>query len=285
MKSRKNCSSYPVPFCLALFALLWSELPAQAGPTQRAHQYMQRNNFGQVRRVTLTARNGRQVTRVFVPVTEGSVTDFLQTFGKEHGSAVVRVGGQRRPGNLQDPSNWRRYVYVKLALGPDKAYKSTDDWAGNAQGAPVSNNSEQVKQMMEMNHEGHFVVMQLGRRRIEYLERFLDTFHNTTNKQDNKLRYCQARGLDQEAVNGQGPNGLRSNCMWWFVHAETAENENIAQGFGVRRSSAPENLADKLVHQANENIRVIGVRVQDAQDFAQMSEVDLLGPAPLPERR
>ncbi len=229
--------------------------PAQI--SQLVGGYVGRNHFPQARQIHITDRSGHQRTRLCVPVTQNSVTDFMTTFGEQNGCVIVRRTSSRNP-------------YIRMCFSPRRVYMSTAD---RSLCGPKATDPSSVKKVMLPIKGSFYTVLNLGRNRITHMGQVFDTFHNTTDRYLNKLRYQQARGL----------SSVFADCMWWFVHAEPSPNENIATLVGVRRSRAPQNLAAKMNHQGNSFVPVIGVGVENVQQFSALQDQDLLGPAPLRE--
>jgi hypothetical protein len=84
--------------------------------------------------------------------------------------------------------------------------------------------------------------------------------------------WLEARKSDQLYCSG--------NCMEWLSNAEVAPDKPIFHALGLTRSRDGSNIQRKLVHAANDKVGVIGVTVDNIDEFNRMTNEELLGPTP-----
>lgn len=245
-------------FSSSAFAVRSSERVRRLG-----RSFAERHGFP-LREIPVRLDNGQVVTRVFVPVTAGALPDFVQTFNKTNGS-VITYAKNLYPRNYRDGHN----KFVRLVTSPDLIFSSAYDFGAQR--------SDVIRGLGNAGTRGRYVVLALGQKKATHLERFVEERHRNKKYRNAHGQFRQERQLSESEAE------CVANCMWWFVHGETAPNENIGEAVGVRRSRAPENLTAKFVHKGNSRISVIGIPVRRLEHFEQLSDADLLGPAPLPE--
>lgn len=232
-----------------------------------AKDYAAQHDFP-VRKVQVTTRSGQRVWRLFVPVTEASLPSFVDAFSQKNGVATAYV---RESGHNEDtpPTN---NIYVRFALTPEKIYASAADVG------PVAQSASNMTLLDPSYRRGRYLALALGKRRLGYYEKFLDERHRGNYGAEHP-DFARERNLSEVTT-----GNCRANCMWWFVHGETALNQGLAEPLGVRRSRAPENLVRKFAYQGNERVPVIGIKVDSIDHFMAMSNERLLGEAPLAEQ-
>ena len=225
----------------------------------RAEAYAKRNQLP-FRRVQL-GMAGRKVNRVIVPVLPHTAEDFANEFSHGNGAVVMRQ-------SVSDAV----HQSLLFGFGDGYGYGTNGGYipfrydmrlqfntpAGGYVGQTGSFNFDHSHPNWNPAFGGRYVVMQLDRGQIDHLRRYLDSGQ---------------RGQAWGACNYGG-------CLWWLVHAQTGPNEPLAWAVGVKQSKAPEVLINKVVHAGNERVQVIGVGVQNVDQFQSQTDAQLLGAAP-----
>lgn len=189
---------------------------------------------------------GGQLRRTFVPVLANTEADFLGRFNTQKGSVIWRH-------LVSDPA------HANLMLGPT-------DHIGYSQKAHYN-----FADRLNTTKPGFYMVMALHQQEIQHMVGRFDLVGA-------EPMHTRTAG---ERITGFTRG--REGCMWWLVRAETAPGVNLATTMGVHRSMAPEVLIQKLMHQGNERIHVVGIPATTVEAFSAMTAEQLLGPAPKPK--
>jgi len=234
------------------FALVLGPGLSRAADTKlqtRAKAYAKRNRLPTK---TVEVKIGRRkVKRVFVPVLERTAEAFARAINAHYGAVVVRQS-----------STDAIHQSLLFSLGDGVTYNT-----GTRGGGYIPDRRNLGMEIGQAAHPtwnpatgGRYVALELKPREVSYLLGFLE--------------WGQRSGGQPVA---QCPHG---GCIWWLVHAQVGNNKPLAWAMGVKQSKNPEVITKKFVHAGNERVSVIGIVVQNANQFKAMSNAQLLGPPP-----
>ena len=222
---------------------LHSVVWAQSASQRQAQEYTQQHGFT-VKQVT-AGTGARRVTRLFVPVTPQSYASFVERFND--GKGYCRL-------NFNNGNN-----HLVMGLKPMVNEQAADCylWARNYNGS-VAGLSDCRTIYMSHNVGGYVIPVNLPGPKVQHLTQWLAA---RANPQDAQFR--------------------RGNCMEWLPNAEVAPGRALFHEMGIRRSKDGRNMKAKILHGAlGGAVDVVGVFVQAADQFNQMTEQQLLGPPP-----
>jgi hypothetical protein len=183
----------------------------------------------------------RKVPRLFFPVLPNQFDKFVTAFGEKGGGVIIR--------------NTESNEHLAIALKAGDAYL----WARNQNGKRDNNgyHGDLRQQYMDHSGGGHIMAVDLKPAELKHLKGWLA---------------ARERANDQLFCNG--------NCMEWLPNAEVGRGTPLFHALGITRSRDGRNMKAKLLHGANDKLRVVGVPVDSIEEFKQMSAADLLGNPP-----
>jgi hypothetical protein len=215
-----------------------------------AHVYAAEHGLP-VRRVAAGPAD-RRVERLFVPVLPHTFQSFTDRFNAGRtGSVMFRY---------TTSSPWGPHT----ALGLDKGDNYW--WARNYVGTQVARHytDGQVRGLEDNRHYyywhgtgGLLITAELEAPEMAHLRGWL-----------------AARARHDDTLFCQG------NCMEWLPNAEVGADRPLFHALGITRSKDGANMKAKLLHGANERLRVVGVAVNSLEEFDRMSDADLVGNPP-----
>jgi len=216
---------------------------AQSPSQRQAQEYAQQHGFS-VKQIA-AGTDARRVTRMFVPVTQQTYCSFLERFSDGKGYCHL---------NFNNGNN-----HLAMGLKPPVNNQATDCylWARNYNGS-VANIGDYRNMYMAFNAGGYIIPVNLAAQKVQHLTQWL-----------------AARNAPQDNLYRGG------NCMEWLPNAEVAPGRALFHEMGIRRSKDGRNMKAKILHGAlGGAVDVVGVFVQAADQFNQMTEQQLLGPPP-----
>ncbi|MFH1131088.1 MAG: hypothetical protein V1754_07115 [Pseudomonadota bacterium] len=209
----------------------------------------------------------RTIRRIFVPVIPGQEHNFINTFASAQACVLFA-----RPSTVHRVHPWFQYTrLITRNAETITSWNSTVDGGAQIVG-------ERAMPFVAHVPGSRYVVLNLGTTALDFSLKFLATFRNP---QTASMGYGIYHYLQQKQAAGRTPGDVSASCMWWLPNLETADNETLTQNLGCKRTRGPQEIPALAMHGGiTEKVPIVGVAVNNIEEFRSMNEDMLFGPPP-----